>query len=307
MKRNTGLVLLIILLTLIATSLGYYFGKRASMKDVPIESTVATEVVTTDSLEATPALSVTGQKQYITVDGAECEIAQKTENPYTKDEYVIATARNCGGERRWAPRFFVQNSTGTSEITKITADSFQYSNPWPLNAGQSLFVFHAPSEIIYASVQGEGAACGGGFLTEYVQFDYKTGAYKKIASFGQSEDCHNPIEGTEEVYVPSQCWDTGSTYEYNGNKIGIKSTCQNTFNPTPALVEVTYNEKSILSVLAKTQVESGKTYVPSKAKGIEFDPFQATLNLLAKKETVTFSLENSNYTLNLKTGILSTQ
>ncbi len=36
MKRNTGFVLLIILLALIATSLGYYFGKRASMKDVAL-------------------------------------------------------------------------------------------------------------------------------------------------------------------------------------------------------------------------------------------------------------------------------
>jgi predicted permease len=41
MKRNTGLVLFIILLTIIATSLGYYFGKRASFPNNPTESIVA--------------------------------------------------------------------------------------------------------------------------------------------------------------------------------------------------------------------------------------------------------------------------
>ena len=41
MKRNTGLVLFIILLTLIATSLGYYFGERASFPNKPTEGVVA--------------------------------------------------------------------------------------------------------------------------------------------------------------------------------------------------------------------------------------------------------------------------
>ncbi len=302
-KRNIGIIIGLIVLVLLATALGYYLGTRASVKEIPVESALISDT-TTDLSAATPGSTAT-EKQYIAVGGVQCEITQKTENPYTKGEYVIATARNCGGERNWAPRFFIQNSTGTSEITKITADDFEYNNPYPILPEGKLFSFLSSSEILYASAQGEGAACQSGGGNSYVQFNYKTGAYKKVAVYGQQTSCHNPVPGTEEIYVPAQCIDAVNTYTYNGNKIGMKSTCQRTFNPTPALVEVTYNGKNILSVLAETQVDSGERGVPSKAKGIEFDPFQTTLNLLAKKDTVSFSLENTTYTLNIKTGVLT--
>lgn len=295
MKRNIGLTLFIIVLALGAIVLGYYLGNRASVKDVLIESTVATEVVTTDSLEVTPELPATGQKQYITVDGKECEIAQKTENPYRKGEFVIVTKNNCPDQYSWEPRFFVESSTGRKELR--LGDDFMLNNALQEGKNGKMFVYLAADEIMYRSAFGEGAACQSGGGVRYVKFNIKTNTPKEVSSLGTRTQCHNPIPGTEETYIPAQCIDSTNSYTYGNTNLKIVKTCQATFKTGENTLSVTLNDKKILDTKI-TDVQAEKFIFPG---------FENTAGLLAGKKTVTFSFDDLQYIVNIATGVISTQ